>query len=128
MLDLLETWCSSWLAICCIAHICMTDVTSLVSLFFWFYVIIELLSLKLPDKYIFSVNHIQVGSFWGCSRIGVHKCPPPLLPKICHTYPTMMKLSTVIPCLTRIQNIYKSRDTTVKFGWHHYFFTKNQQL
>ena len=81
-----------------------------------------------PTNIFFSVNHIQVGSFWGCSRIGVRKCPPPLMPKICLTYPTMMKLSMVIPCLKKIQNIYKSRDTTVKFGWHHYFFTKNKQL
>ena len=77
---------------------------------------------------IFSVNHIQVGSFQGCSRIGVRKCPPPPLPKICHTYPTMMKLSTVIPYLTKIQNIYKSRGTPITFCWHQYFFTKNQQL
>ena len=38
-------------------------------------------------------NTIQDGSFWGCSRMGA-KTPP--LPKICHTYPTMMKLSTVM--------------------------------
>ena len=33
------------------------------------------------------------------------------LPKICHTYPTMMKLGTVIPYLKKIQKIYESRDT-----------------
>ena len=44
---------------------------------------------------IFSVNHIQVGSFRGCPRIGMQKCLP--LPKICHTKSTMMKLSTFIP-------------------------------
>ena len=33
------------------------------------------------------------------------------LPKICHTHPTMMKFSTVIPYLKRIQKIYESRDT-----------------
>ena len=58
---------------------------------------------------IFFVNHIQIGSLRGCSRIGMQKCPPPL-PKICHTYPTMMKFNTVITYLTKIQNIYKSRD------------------
>ena len=45
-----------------------------------------------------------------------------------HTYPKMMKLGTVIPYLTKIQNIYKSRDTPINFCWHPYFFTKNQQL
>ena len=33
------------------------------------------------------------------------------LPKICHTYPTMMKLGTVIPYLKNIQKIYESHDT-----------------
>ena len=41
---------------------------------------------------------------WG----GGKKAP---LPKICHTYPTMMKLGTVIPYLKKIQKIYESRDT-----------------
>ena len=39
----------------------------------------------------------------------------PLLPKICHTYRTMMKLGTVIPYLRKIQKIYKSRDTSLEF-------------
>ena len=33
------------------------------------------------------------------------------VPKICHTYPTMMKLGTAIPYLKKTQKIYKSRDT-----------------
>ena len=33
------------------------------------------------------------------------------LPKICHTYPIIMKLDTVIPDLKAIQKIYESRDT-----------------
>ena len=37
------------------------------------------------------------------------------LPKICHTYPTMMKLGTVIPYLRKIQKIYKSLDTSLAF-------------
>ena len=37
------------------------------------------------------------------------------LPKICHTYPTMMKLGTVITYLKKIQKIYKSRDTPLEF-------------
>ena len=39
--------------------------------------------------------------FWrGCSQMAGAKSP---LPKICHTYPTMMKLGTVIPYLRRIK-------------------------
>ena len=33
------------------------------------------------------------------------------LPKIFHTYPTMMKPGAVIPYLKKIQKIYESRDT-----------------
>ena len=33
------------------------------------------------------------------------------LPKICHTYPTMMKLGAVIPYPKKMQRIYESRDT-----------------
>ena len=36
------------------------------------------------------------------------------LPKICHTYLTMMKLGTVIPYL-KIEKIYESRDTPPDF-------------
>ena len=37
------------------------------------------------------------------------------LPKISRTYPTMMKLSTVIPNLKKIQKIYESYDTPPDF-------------
>ena len=37
------------------------------------------------------------------------------LPKICHTYPTVMKLGTVIPYPKKIQKIYESRDTPLEF-------------
>ena len=40
-------------------------------------------------------------------RGGAKRLP---LPKICHTYPTIMKLETVIPYLKKIQQIYQSRD------------------
>ena len=64
---------------------------------------------------VISLNPIQDGLFWGCSRMGEdggggwQKGPP--LPKICYTFPTMMKLGTLIPYLEKIENIYKSRDT-----------------
>ena len=51
--------------------------------------------------------------------VGGKKAP---LPKICHRYPTMMKIGTVIPYLKNIQNIYESRDTTLDFCWYQYFF------
>ena len=47
---------------------------------------------------------------WG----GKQKDLPPL-PKICHTYPTTMKLGTVIPYLKEIQKIYESRVTPLEF-------------
>ena len=53
-------------------------------------------------------------------------CRPP--PKICHKYPTMMKLGTVIRYLKKIQKIYESRDTLLEFRWHQQFFTGNQQV
>ena len=48
--------------------------------------------------------------------------------KIRHTYPTMMKLGTVVPYLRKIQKMYKSRDTFLEFCWHQHFFTGNQQI
>ena len=63
------------------------------------------------------LNPIQDGLFLGCSRMGGGergtKRPP--LPKICHTYPTMMKLGTVIPYTKKIQKIYELRDTSLDF-------------
>ena len=50
------------------------------------------------------------------------------LPKLCHRYPTMMKLGTVIPYLSKIQKIYESPDTSPKFCLHQHFFTENQQI
>ena len=37
------------------------------------------------------------------------------LPKVCHTYPTTMKLGTVIPYLKKIQKIYESRETPPEY-------------
>ena len=42
-----------------------------------------------------SINPVQDGPFWGCSRM--REAKRPLLIKICHTYPTMMKLGTLTP-------------------------------
>ena len=50
-----------------------------------------------------------MGFFEAAHGLGVSKWPPSL--KICHTFPTMMKLGTVIPYLKKIQKIYESRET-----------------
>ena len=50
--------------------------------------------------------------------------PSPQLPKICHTYPTMMKLGTVRPYLKKIQKCINH--TTHLLSQH--FLTRNQQI
>ena len=50
------------------------------------------------------------------------------LPKICHTYPTMMKFASVIPYLQKILKIYESRDTPLDFCWLKYIFAGNWQI
>ena len=57
-------------------------------------------------------NPIQGGPFRHCSRMGIKKEP---LPKICHTYPTTIKLGTVLPDLKKIQNLHKLRDAPFNF-------------
>ena len=76
-------------------------------------------------------NSIQKGLVRGCSRIreGGGRGQKGRLPKICHTYSTMMKLGTVVPYLNKIQKIYKSRDSLYEFScWYQHFFTRNQQV
>ena len=46
------------------------------------------------------------------------------LPKICHTYLTVMKLGTVIPYLKKTQKIYESRDTPLDLCWNQLFYCK----
>ena len=43
------------------------------------------------------------------------------LPKIHHTYPTMMRLGTVIPYLRKIQKMYKLRNTHIDWIFIHNF-------
>ena len=62
--------------------------------------------------FLINVNTIQDGLIRGCSRMGGGKNPP--LPKICHTYPTIMKLGTVIPRPKKIQKKYESRGTPLE--------------
>ena len=55
-------------------------------------------------------NSIKDGPFRGwsqiCRGVGAN----------IHTYPTMMKLGTVIPYLKKISKIYESRDTPLYFS------------
>ena len=51
-----------------------------------------------------------MGLFRGCSRMW----GGPFCPKICHTYPLMMKLGTVTPYLRKIQKTYESRVTPLE--------------
>ena len=74
-------------------------------------------------KMAVSLTLFRMGIFGAAHRWGGKETP---LPKICHTYPTMMKPGTVIPYLKKIQKIYESRHTHPYFCWHQHFFTGNQ--
>ena len=80
---------------------------------------IKIHSLERECKHLDSANFnpIHDGHFRGCSMMGGGKKAPPL-PKICHTYPTMMKLGTVIFYLKKIQKVYESCGTPPDFCWH----------
>ena len=54
------------------------------------------------------------GAAHGWGGEGGGQIGPPI-PKIFHTYPTMMKLGTDIPCSQKIQKIYESRSTPFEF-------------
>ena len=70
-----------------------------------------------PQEHVAStaniINSIQEWALsWLLTDDGGKKAP---LPKICHTYLTMMKLATVIPYLKEIQKVYESRDKPPEF-------------
>ena len=65
-----------------------------------------------------------MGLFRAAHGWGGQKRPP--IPKICHTYPTIMKLGIIIPYLRKTQKIYESRDTPFEFCWNQHFFIGNQ--
>ena len=52
------------------------------------------------------------GAVHGLKGVGAKSTPSS---KICRTYPTMMKLGTVIPYLKKIKKIYESHDAPPEF-------------
>ena len=62
----------------------------------------------------YNFNPIQDGVFLGCSRMeGGTKRPS--LPKICHTYPAMMKPGSYTLLKEDAKNICDSRDAPLEF-------------
>ena len=81
-----------------------------------------------PDSVIqafdFWAGLFRAAHRWG-QRGGATKKAP--LPKICHTYPAMMKLGTVIPYLKKTQKLFESHDTPLELCWNQHFFIGNHQ-
>ena len=67
---------------------------------------------------IFGATHV-------CGAGGGWKLP---FPKICHTFPTMMKLGTVVPYLKKIQKNMNHVPHTLTSADISIFFTRNQHI
>ena len=65
------------------------------------------------SKAFYAMDPIQDGPFWGWSLMGGANIASLL--KICHIYPTIMKLGTIIPYPKKIRKINTSRDTPLEF-------------
>ena len=72
---------------------------------------------QLLSKKVTSLALFRMGLF-GAAHGWRGKAP---LPKICQTYPTIMKLGTLITYLKKIKKMYKSHDTPFDFCWHQYY-------
>ena len=94
-------------------HICKWAFIQVPSLIFCFWSTLPLIMRIIKKKKIKNIitgyyvtgiyfNPLQDGLFWACSRMG-GESKKVLLPKVCHIYPTMMKLSTHIPYLKKIK-------------------------
>ena len=71
---------------------------------------------KLFDKILTFQPYSRWAGFFGTVEgLGKPKAPTSLY-KICHTYPTMIKLGAVTPFLKKFQKIYESRDTPLDFS------------
>ena len=64
-------------------------------------------------SYVLSLTLLRMGFLGLLTDEGGGKKGP--FPKICHTYPTMMKLGRVIPYLKKTQRIYESPNTPLDF-------------
>ena len=71
------------------------------------------------NKFKIIINLIQDGPFRSCSRMRGPRRPP--LSKICYTYPAIVRLGRVIPCLKKLEKIYESHGTSVEFRWDQHF-------
>ena len=58
---------------------------------------------KVINKYWNVLEHYSGLAFLGLMTSGSGMGKSPLLPKICHTYPTLMKFGTVIPYIGKSQ-------------------------
>ena len=67
---------------------------------------------------IFGATHV-------CGAGGEGELP---FPKICHTFPTMMKLGTVVPYLKKIQKNMNHVPHTLTSADISIFFTRNQHI
>ena len=89
-----------------------------------YYIYTLLLSFLMANIFLLTLFRIGLsGAAHGC---WVGRGKRAFLPKICHTYPTMMKFSTVIPYINKIKKT-SIMCHTLTFCWHHHFFTGNQQ-
>ena len=73
----------------------------------------QLLSKKTAVVTLFRMGVFRAAHRWG------GRSP---LPKICQTYPIIMKLGTLICYLKKIQKMYKLHDPPIEFCRHHHFF------
>ena len=84
-----------------------------------------LISRALIDSYISYEEFVLANNVLSLFRMGLFRAAygwrEVPLTKICHACPIVMKIGTVIPYLKRIQNIYKSDDTTLEFCSHQHF-------
>ena len=81
----------------------------------WWLMTDKLINLALiRSKFIKFYVIVRMGFFGAAHRWGEQKAS---LPKICHTYPTIMKHRTFISYLKKIQKTYKSRDTPLQICW-----------
>ena len=72
---------------------------------------------SLSSLILFSMGPLGVAHRCGGKKVS--------FPKICHTYPTMMKLGTVIPSLVKIQKISESREHMWSFAAISIFYRKS---